>query len=463
MATQPNIIWISLESFRYDHTSLSGYDRETTPHLARIAADSQATSFTDCITHGKWTGTSSASMLTGTTPPTHGIYGAGGYALSEEVATLPELLPEEYTTTSIVSNPNAGPAKGLDRGFDDVRYVTPSTMREAVGLRTMLKSVPQLWSHGGGLTTDIERHKGLSSYMMVDIAKRLLAERDDPTFTFLHFNSSHHSYLPPAVYRDRFTDGISASPREALDLAQSAYEDIHELIADGLTEAEWEAVTAMYDAVLAHVDHCVGELVDAVHDHNEETIVVITGDHGDLLGEYGLAAHKFAAHDALTRVPLVVSGLDAIDHQRENVVQHIDIVKTLFAQLGLDPAQLEGIDLTTETREYAVTQRSGENAEKNLRKVRDYDPTYAAPTAHLQTLTAIRSTEHKLLYSDDAVELFELPDESTDVAAEYPDVFEQMRSYAEEWLASHESRTTGTEQELDEEIKDHLSDMGYLV
>lgn len=463
MATQPNIVWISLESFRYDHTSLSGYGRETTPNLARVAADPRATSFEQCITHGKWTGTSTASILTGTNPPTHGIYGAGEYALSEEVATLPELLPDAYTSTSIVSNPNAGPAKGLDRGFDDVRYVTPSTMREAAGLRTMLKSVPNLWSHGGGLTTDIERHKGLSSYMMTDIAKRLLSERADPTFTFLHFNSSHHSYLPPAAYRDRFSDGISAGPEAALDIAQSAYEDIHELIADGLTDSEWEAVTAMYDAALAHVDHCVGELVDAVLERDEETIVVLTGDHGDLLGEYGLAGHKFAVHDALTRVPLVVYGLDGIDHQRENVVQHTDIVKTLFARLGLAPAQLEGVVLTRESREYAITQRSGENAEKNLRKVREHDPTYALPVSHLQTLTAVRSTGYKLLYSDDAVELFELPDESTDVAARYPETFDRMRSHAEEWLDSHESRTTGTERELDADIEEHLSDMGYLV
>jgi len=463
MATEPNIVWISLESFRYDHTSLSGYGRETTPNLARIASDPRAISFEECIAHGKWTGTSTASMLTGTTPPTHGIYGAGGYALTDEVATLPELLPESYTSTSVVSNPNAGPAKGLDRGFDDVRYVTPSTMREAAGPRTMLKSVPQLWSHGGGLTTDIERHKGLSSYMMLDIARRLFAERNGPSFTFLHFNSSHHSYLPPAAFRDRFTGGISAGPEAALDTAQSAYEDIHELIAEGLSDSEWDSVTAMYDAVLAHVDHCVGRLVDAVLDRDEETIVVITGDHGDLLGERGLAGHKFAVHDALTRVPLVVYGLDEIDHQPKNVVQHTDVVRTLFGQLGLDPDQLEGIDLSRESREYAVTQRSGENAEKNLRKVREHDPTYAAPTPHLRTLTAVRSTEHKLCYSDDAVELFALPDESTDVRTTYPEVFERMRSHAEEWLDGHENRTTGTEQELDEEIKDHLSDMGYLV
>lgn len=463
MKTRPNILWITLESVRYDHTSLSGYGRDTTPALARLASDPRATAFEQCITHGKWTGTSSGSILTGTYPPTHGIYGAGGYALPDDVATLPELLPEEYTTRSIVSNPNAGPAKNLDRGFDEARYVTPSTMRDAVGLRTMLKSVPQLWSHGGGLTTDVERHKGLSSYMMVDVAKRALATQEGPSFTYLHLNSSHHSYLPPAAYRDRFTDDIAASPGQALDTAQSAYEDIHELIANGLTDTEWESVTAMYDAVLAHVDHCVGSLVEAALGRDEETIVIVTADHGDLLGEFGLAGHKFAVHDALTHVPLVVYGLDNIDHQHDSVVQHADVVRTLFAQLGVEPAQFEGIDLTRQSREYAITQRSGENAQKNLDAVREHDRSYSLPGSHPGMLTAIRSTAHKLLYSDDAVELYELPDEMTDVADQYPATFERMQSYAEEWLGSRDSRATGTKPELDEETKAHLSDMGYLV
>ncbi len=70
MKTRPNILWITLESVRYDHTSLSGYGRDTTPALARLASDPRATAFEQCITHGKWTGTSSGSILTGQYPDT---------------------------------------------------------------------------------------------------------------------------------------------------------------------------------------------------------------------------------------------------------------------------------------------------------------------------------------------------------------------------------------------------------
>lgn len=465
-----NIVWISLESTRYDHTSLSDYHRDTTPFLENFASRHQATSFDQCITHGKWTGTSTASMLTGTHPPTHGIYGSGtvdgNIVLSDDIKTIPELLPDDYTTCSLTSNSNAGPAKGLDRGFDTVREFYPSKLRETVELRTLIKSIPQVWAHGGGLTRDIDRHKGLSSYMMVDAAKRFVSNQNDPYYMFLHFNSSHQPYLPPYSYRDTFVSEIPASSNEALDTTQSKYEDIHKLIAGGgLDEDELEQVTAMYDAVLFHVDYCVEHLVESILQEDDETIVVITGDHGDLLGEYNLATHKFVLHDALIHVPLVTYGLDGVEDQRGNIVQHIDIVRTIFSQIGIDHEQLEGLDLTDETREYAVSQRSGDNVQKNLRRVKEYNPEYTLPRGHRETLTSVRSKTHKLLYTTDAAELFLLPDESTDVKAAYVEQFERMKSYAEEWLEAHDSGagSAPAKEELDESIRNHLSDMGYLV
>jgi len=459
-----SIIWITIDSVRYDHTSLSDYRRDTTPNLDRLADDRRATSFDHCIAHGKWTGTSTASILTGTSPPTHGIYGTSGTVLDERIATVPEMLPD-HTSLSVVSNPNAASAKGLDRGFDIVKEVYPSRLLDAVGLRTLLKSVPKIRSHGGGVTTDTERHKGLSSYMMVDAAKRFVSGRKDPYFMYLHFNSSHHSYLPPASYLDAFTDEIGTEPHAALETAQSRYEDVHRLIAEGLDDEEWQQVSAMYDAVLSHVDECVGHLVDAIRRSDENPIIVITADHGDLLGEYGLAGHKFALHDALVRVPLVTYGLEGLDHRSDDVVQHIDVLRTLLSRIGVDHDQLEGVDLATSGREFAVSQRSGGNARKNLEKTREYDPAYALPVGWASTLTSVRSADYKLLYSEDGTELFRLPDEGTDVTADYEETHETMRSYAESWLDEHGPEPESVERKatLDDDIEERLSDMGYLV
>ena len=182
-------------------------------------------------------------------------------------------------------------------------------------------------------------------------------------------------------------------------------------------------------------------------------------------GEYGLAGHKFALHDGLVHVPLVTYGLEGVEDQGDNVVQHIDVIRTLFSQLGVENDQLEGLDLTAETRQYAVTQRSGENTQKNLRKTREYNPEYTLPRGHLETLTAVRSKTHKLLYSENKTELFALPDESTDVKADREAVFERMTSHTEEWLFEHDSGVGAAEQsgEVDARLQEHLSDMGYLV
>ena len=338
-------------------------------------------------------------------------------------------------------------------------------LREDVELRTMVKSIPQLWRHGGGLTTDTDRHKWLTSFMTVDLAKRFLASQDNPYFMYIHLGSSHHPYLPPATYRDTYTDGLSVSPREALDITQSMYEDIHELIADGgLSDEELQAVTSMYDATVSHVDYCVGKLFDVIQQVDDDTVVVITADHGDLLNEYGLAGHKFVLDDALTHVPLVTHDMEGIDEQTDEVVQHIDVLETVLSQVGIKAEQFEGVDLRTDTRELAVTQRSGKNAKRNLEQVREYDPSYELAIPHINTLTAFRSTEHKLLYSEDAVEFVSLADEVTDIRDCHPEIYQSMVSEAKHWLDAHETRAAAKrEQELDPDINEHLSDMGYLV
>jgi uncharacterized sulfatase len=446
------------------NTSLGNYHRDTTPFLKRIASESGTHSFHKCITHGKWTGTSSASMLTGTTPPTHGIYGASDRILSEEVATIPELLPGAYSTVSLVSNPNAGPAKGLDRGFDESKFIRPSTLIKNVDFTTLIKSPFKLWQHGGGLTADIRRHEGLSSYMITDMSKNIISGNNDPYFLYVHPNSSHLPYLPPPEFADQFLNDISYSLDDALDLVQSAYGDIYRLNAEGLSNEEWSVVEAMYDAVICHVDYCVEQIVSSIRSQGDNTIVVVTADHGDLLGEYGLAGHKFVTHDALTHVPLVVSGLNRIGDKTEQIVQHIDIWKTIFAQIDADNDQLEGTDLTRGNRKYAISQRSGENCRKNLQKVQKYNENFNPSIVQPQLLTSVRSKDKKLLYTEDDVRMFALPNETTDMKHQYQKEYNRMISFVEKWIENHEIRPAAKRNgELESHIQEHLSDMGYLT
>ncbi|AUV84145.1 hypothetical protein C2R22_21430 (plasmid) [Salinigranum rubrum] len=84
----PNIVWLTLESLRFDHTSLSGYKRDTTPFLQSIAAESSAVSFDKCFSHGIWTRPASASILTGTYPSHHQA-GMGSDVIPDDLPTVP--------------------------------------------------------------------------------------------------------------------------------------------------------------------------------------------------------------------------------------------------------------------------------------------------------------------------------------------------------------------------------------
>lgn len=468
MAPGPNIVWITLESTRYDHTSMSGYRRDTTPAIQRIADEPAGRSFSECITHGMWTGTSSASILTGTTPPTHGLHGGEDVRLTDRLATVPELLSEAgYHTIGIISGGNAGPVVGLDRGFEEYEWVTVPNFRN-IGVRPLAKYALNFWRHGGFSTDDVWIKL---SFVMNDLAKRFVSRAtagDRPFFMYLHYNDSHLPYTPPNSFLDRFTDELDVDGSTALDVVASTYDDIYETMAAGcpLSDEEWEAVQAMYDAELSYVDHCVGRLVDAVRrETTGDTVFVVTGDHGDLFGEHDLIGHQFLLHDALTHVPLVTHGLDGVDDNTEEVVQHVDVVRTMLSTAGVSDPQLEGIDLTRDTRQFAVSQRTGGNARKHLDHIRELNPSFSSEAIYPETVTAFRSTDYKYLHADGPTELFELPDELTDVSDAHPDVVDRFRSHAEEWLRERAGGTAAVprDDDLDPEMRDHLSDMGYLT
>jgi uncharacterized sulfatase len=445
---------------------MSEYERDTTPFLKKIAEEDGGQSFDHCISHGQWTGTSTASMLTGTYPPTHKVYGGGNDLMSEDITTVPELL-SSAGYRSFGMSPNAKPvAHGIDRGFDKYKWIHRSNILN-LDLRSLLKYMANFWRHGA-LTTNFRRHK--RDFVMNDMAKRFVSQQsttDQPFFLFLHYASSHCPYLPANMYLNEFIDDISVDAATALNIVRSRYDNIHKLMAEGceLTSEEWEAVEAMYDAEIKYVDYCAGQLIKTIRDRTaDNTIFVITGDHGDLLGEHGLVGHKFLLNDALVHVPMITYGLENIGHQADEVVQHIDFVKTMLSQVGITNQQFEGIDLSQETRQYAVSQRGARNARVTLETIREYNPGYDLSVINEEMLTAFRSTEFKYLHSKNKRELFELPDETTAVEEKYPDVVNRFEDFAGEFLDAHNTEQPAPQRqgELDPAMRDHLSDMGYV-
>ncbi|MFB6139868.1 MAG: sulfatase [Halosimplex sp.] len=464
MTGLPNVVWVTIESTRADHTSVDGYERDTTPNLRRIADSADGRSFDACFAHGVWTLPSSASILTGTVPTRHDA-GMESEAIPERMRTVPELFRElGYRTAGLSTNFHASGATDLDRGFDRFGWLSRDTLFDVVGARTLAKYLAGIRRHSAGFTTDTSKHS--TGYLVTDVLKRWLRDLSDdqPFFLYAHYGDPHHEYYPPLPYHDRFLDDIPVD--RAREIVADHHDRINELIATGceLDEEAWTALKAMYDAEIAYTDELIGELFDRVRERWPDTVFVITADHGELFGEQGMLAHKVVTDDAVSRVPLVVHGLPALTEHSGELVQHVDVVRTLLADLGHRSTQLQGYDLREETRPFAVTQRGAKRYRKNVDAFTEIEPAFDADRYHDGQLHALRTESFKYLSSDDGDALVRPPDEETDVSGKYPDVAERLRERLETWLETtgRPFTTDRREREYSGAVKRQMEDLGYL-
>lgn len=456
----PNIVWITLDSIRADHTTMDGYHRDTTPRMAALGAEGR--SFDTCIAHSKSTQPSSGAILTGLAS-TRNTLGIDGDVIPDQVTTIAERFSDAgYRTACLSRNSFVSSATGLDRGFDRFQWLASETIHKA-GVRTLAKYLINIRSHSAGLTRDTAKHA--SPFLMNETAKRWLRDlrEDSPFFFYLHYNEPHRPYYPPLSYIDEYADEIGMGPREAAEFALDVHYDLTEIIAGGcsLDDDEWAALKAMYDAEIAYTDEMVGRLVEHVRSLGlEDTVVVITADHGELFGEYGLLSHKYVLTDAVTRVPMVISGLDETLAVDENdIVQHADVMTTLLALGDADAEDTIGVDLRSGTREFAVSQRGPVDFPDVYHEADHFD----TARFHSATLSALRTEEFRYQQSEDGSELFALADESRDVAEAHPEVADDLAAKLDAWLAEYgqpiEGGRTG---EFSEAVQRQLSDLGYM-
>jgi uncharacterized sulfatase len=440
---------------------MNGYERDTTPEIAQLGGTGHA--FTQCIAHSISTLPSTGAIMTGY-PPAKNTVGVSGNVLPDGVRTIPERFGDAgYQTACLSRNSYLSDATELSRGFDRFQWVAASTLH-TVSPTILFRYLTNIRQHSAGFTTDTAKHA--TPFLMNEIAKEWLDDlsaQPDPFFCYLHYNEPHRPYYPPLSYIDRFADDLSMSPKEAAEFATEIHYNLEETIADGceLTDEEWAALHAMYDAEIAYTDDMVGRLIEYVRSLPlEDTIIVITADHGELLGEYGLMSHDWVLHDAVTHVPLVVNGLDdqlAIDS--DDLVQHGDIMATLLAKAGGNIEDLIGVDLREEGRDIAVSQR-GPMTDRDLT---DYNPEYDDSWIHNGTLTALRTEEFKYQNGDDWDDLFKLPDEETDVRESYSDIYDELSAQHDAWIEEYAQPVTeGKRDQFSGAVQDQLQDLGYM-
>ena len=288
-----NLLLISIDTLRADRLGSYGYAAAQTPHLDALAR--AGLRFAQATTVVPLTLPAHSSLLTGTFPSWHGVRDNGGFYLGEEQVTLAEVLRENGFRTggfvaAFVLDRRWGIAQGFDRFFDNFDF-------------DKFDQAPSM---------DYIQRPGAE---VVDRALEWIAEdRERPFFAFVHLYDPHTPYQAPEPYRSHFPATMHGA----------------------------------YDAEVAATDAQVGRLLDALAKSGRlsRTLVIVVGDHGEMLGEHGEQQHGFFIYDAAVRIPLIIAGPEVPVRQVADQVRIVDVMPTALDFLGVPaPKDVQGTSL----------------------------------------------------------------------------------------------------------------------
>lgn len=421
---RPNVVLVSIDTLRADHLSVYGYHRKTSPFLETFAQD--ATLFLNTYAHAPFTLTSHMSIFTSLFPRAHGV--TQFRRLSNEVPIFTQSLKEAgYATLGFFTQDWLDPKFGFSRGFDRYEFKDDgAAVRDAT-----LALLPELES-------------------------RRLA----PFFLFLHVRDVHSArgmkrpgnplYNSPPEFRDAFL------PHPEVKITDSP-----QSIWDGqvqITEEQAANVVAQYDGGILYVDSLLREIFDSLESHDlyEESLILVTSDHGESLGDRNVFKGHGSFWEEGLRVPLLVKLPESHPDreawrgcQAERRVQSVDIAPTILKIAGLPiPRTFQGLDL--------------------------FAPQARDVIAFRGDASVLIRGDHKLKLmpgTQATTELYDLandPGETSSIDSDRTDLVRTMKGDLREYLRAHEeifnhlAGATETSVELEDEKKARLKALGYL-
>ncbi|MAG29439.1 MAG: hypothetical protein CL908_00940 [Deltaproteobacteria bacterium] len=318
----PDVILVVMDTTRRDHVSLYGYPRPTTPAIDRLA--SKARVFDDAWSSAPWTPPSHASLFTGLLPAEHGVRGHRIPPFPADLPSLPELLQRAgYHTAGLVANPNLH-GRGWSRGFD--LYEPPWFE----GPHTLTSQLNQILMKGRPAWLD----QATTDRILASAQRWWRSNADAPRFLFLNFIDPHDPYHPLEVDRLRFLPELSR--QDALDIEQDPQ---RYAVDPGVPEDARHVIEALYDAEIAGLDRRLGTFFDWLEKRGEldRSLVILTSDHGERLGERGLLGHLLQMDQHLLRVPLLLRYPPAIAPERVPArVQLHGVAGEVLATVGIE-------------------------------------------------------------------------------------------------------------------------------
>jgi len=458
--TRPNIVVIVLDTVRRDAAGLAESNTpaalkvsDLMPRLDDLAR--RSVTFTDAFAAAPWTVPSHASMFTGMLPAGHRCTNLHSW-LEDDRPTFAGILDGAgYETAAFFSNPwLSDRSTFLLRGF---------SRREEADIGDIFELRSRDGDQGGAeIVADLDAWLG-----------RL--DADVPFLLFANFLESHLAYDPPRVYREHMLADLPEDDTVPIIRAHEFNARLH--AADAV---DWTRVQRLYAGDVWSSDRLLGDVLDrlAARGLEEDTVVIVTSDHGENLGDHELMDHQYSVHETLLAVPLVIhvpeAWRDRFDPgaapggSRDDPALLTDLFATVLDLAGLAPPP----DLPF-SRSWFGPPASPE---------RPLVSEYAGPSSGLLGLLAEINPEADLSRLDRALATVRVgdlrltvdsrgaavlhdvardPGQTRDLAAEHPEVVEALGAVIR---ASTASDAAGEPEpvEIDEETRRRLESLGYV-
>lgn len=297
-----NVVLVTFDTTRADHLAPYGDVRADTPTLKSLAAEGVV--FEQAFTAAPITAPSHSTILTGRYPIAHGFRDNGLFKLGEEETTLAEVLRENgYATAAAVASYPLLAKFGFDQGFELFDDDLTGHIEDHLGERAQPKQ---------RLFFDERRAAQVNEAVLPWLESQ--ATNAKPFFLWVHYFDPHQPFEPPSPFNQQYADDL-------------------------------------YAGEISYSDRSLGRLLEHIEQLGllENTLVVMTADHGEGLGEHGEQTHAVLAYNSTLHVPLIlrppVAGRGSVGRVAERVGT-VDIVPTVLDLLGIDtPSEVQGRSL----------------------------------------------------------------------------------------------------------------------
>lgn len=384
-----NIVLLVIDSLRADHMSCYGYKRQTTPFIDTLAKKSLI--FKNAFANGPKTRYSCPSFLSSTYPLLF-LEEAKTNKFHEGRKSIAEMLKKNgYETAAIHSNPYLSRFYGYNRGFDYFKDFLLEQI-EQVGNKMKKNKISKTLHElvKDSKTVFMKKLPYEDGEKINEEVFRWLEKSNEPFFLWVHYMDVHTPYIPPNKFLENL-DLKKYNYIKKLWLGKKMGIKWREKIKD----EEIKDYINLYDGCIRYVDWLIKKLISKLKEKYDDTLFVITADHGEEFMEHGSLLHGEKLYDELLHVPLIFCGKDIEKKTIEKPVSLISLIPTIFSFLGIQKNKWLQGENVFEANDFIIAETIVESG-----------------TLKNERITAYRNNEWKFIMKGNERELYNLKEDA---------------------------------------------------